>query len=169
VRLIYHLAVSLNGLATHPEGPDWLVPFAEAALVYLPRLLGEVDGLLMGRRTYEEALVLGWAYGEKPALVVSTKEGLGGPGKRVASPEEAIRLASTLGLTRLWLVGGPTLAQALLPQLSEVRLAYCPVVLEAGKPFLQGPLSLRLLGTEVLPGGVLLCRYRPQVSPTQGP
>lgn len=168
MRLIYHLAVSLNGLATHPEGPDWLAPFAKAALAYLPRLLSEVDGLLMGRRTYEEALALGWAYGEKPALVVSTREGLGGPGKRVASPEEALAVAGALGLTSLWLVGGPTLAQALLPHLSEVRLAYCPVVLEEGQPFLQGPLSLRFLGAEALPEGVLLCRYRPQALPAQG-
>lgn len=168
MRLIYHLAVSLNGIAAHPEGPAWLAPFAQAAQAYLPRLLSEVDGLLMGRRTYEEALALGWAYGEKPALVVSGKESLGGPGKQAASPEEALALASALGLRALWLVGGPTLAEALLPRLSEVRLAYCPVVLEEGKPFLRGPLSLRFLGAETLPEGVLLCRYRPQASPAQG-
>jgi len=75
-----YIATSLDGFIAREDGDiDWLnaaneiVPEGEDCGFFA--FMDSVDGLVMGRHTYEKVLSFGqWPYGEKPVIVLSRNE-----------------------------------------------------------------------------------------------
>jgi len=96
-----------------------------------------IDCYVLGSRTYEHALQLGWPYGDTPTVVITNRElpstrqsveFYSGDLKRLVSE----RLAPRFG--NIWLVGGAMLGQSFLRLglVDEIRLMIAPVSLGDG-------------------------------------
>ncbi|HEY3973391.1 MAG TPA: dihydrofolate reductase family protein [Candidatus Sulfotelmatobacter sp.] len=102
-------------------------------------VLQSIDCYVLGSRTYEHALELGWPYGDTPTVVVTNRE------LRSTSTRKTVefysgdlkRLVDEILAPRyrnIWLVGGAILAQSFLKLglLDEIRLMIAPVTLGDG-------------------------------------
>jgi dihydrofolate reductase len=96
-----------------------------------------IDCYVLGSRTYEHALELGWPYGDTPAVVVTGRklpkarasvEFYSGDLKALVNEKLAPRYRN------IWLVGGAMLAQSFLELglVDEIRLTIAPVLLGDG-------------------------------------
>jgi dihydrofolate reductase len=96
-----------------------------------------VDCYVMGSRTYEHALELGWDYGDTPTIVVTSRE-LSSARESVefyAGDLKALIREKLAGRFRnIWLVGGAMLGQRFLELglVDEIRLTIAPVLLGDG-------------------------------------
>ena len=145
LRITMHVVASLDGfIASKDNTVTWLE--AEGSL-YEPGVsisaeeaetfVKSVDCYVLGSRTYEHALQLGWPYGDTPTIVVSSRE----LPKARASVEfysgdlralVAQKLASRY--RNVWLVGGAMLCQRFLELglVNEIKLTIAPVLLGEG-------------------------------------
>ena len=96
-----------------------------------------IDCFVLGSRTYEHALELGWPYGDTPTIVITTRE-LPSTRKSVEFYSGDLKrlveeiLAPQYG--NIWLVGGAMLCQSFLRLglVDEIRLMIAPVILGDG-------------------------------------
>jgi dihydrofolate reductase len=96
-----------------------------------------IDCFVLGSRTYEHALVLGWPYGDTPTVVTTSRE-LPSTRKSIEFYSGDLKnlvdeiLAPRYG--NIWLVGGAVLCQDFLKfdLVDEIRLAIVPVLLGDG-------------------------------------
>lgn len=169
------LAISLDGYIARPDGGlDWLDhPGAAAEDHGYEAFVAGMDGIVMGRRTYETVLGFGaWPY-RLPCIVLSASmEGRPGtpPGapqaakvSRANSPEKAWAQASALGWRRVYVDGGETI-RAFLDRgmLTEMILTTVPVALGEGRPLFaprRRDLRLSLRETRSFPSGLVQSRY----------
>lgn len=99
--------------------------------------LESIDCYVLGSRTYEHALELGWPYGDTPTVVV-TKRRL--PSTRNSVEFYSGDLEKLIGerlaprYRNIWLVGGAILGQSFLRLglVDEIRLMIAPVTLGGG-------------------------------------
>ena len=100
-------------------------------------VLQSIDCYVLGSRTYEHALQLGWPYGDTPTVVVTnrklpssrkTVEFYSGDLKKLVNEILAPRFKN------IWMVGGAMLAQSFLRLglVDEIRLMVAPVLLGDG-------------------------------------
>lgn len=101
-------------------------------------VLQSIDCYILGSRTYEHALQLGWPYGDTPTVVVTSRElpsttretveFYAGDLKRLVHEKLAPRFQN------IWLVGGAVLSQSFLKLglVDEIRLIIAPVTLGHG-------------------------------------
>jgi dihydrofolate reductase len=100
-------------------------------------VLQSIDCYVLGSRTYEHALELGWPYGDTPTFVV-TKRKLPSTRKTVEFYSGDLnKFADEILAPRyrnVWLVGGAMLGQSFLKLglVDEVRLMIAPVLLGDG-------------------------------------
>jgi dihydrofolate reductase len=138
-----HVVSSLDGfIAKHDNSVSWLDISGE---VYergvseesAEELIRAIDCYVLGSRTYEHALQLGWPYGDTPTVVVTHRElpstrtsveFYSGDLKRLVDEILAPRYGN------IWLVGGAMLCQSFLRLglVDEIRLAVVPVLLGDG-------------------------------------
>jgi dihydrofolate reductase len=96
-----------------------------------------IDCFVLGSRTYEHALQLGWPYGDIPTVVITNRklpsvrksvEFYSGDLKKLVDEILAPRYGN------IWLVGGAMLCQSFLrlDLVDEIRLAIVPVLLGDG-------------------------------------
>jgi dihydrofolate reductase len=138
-----HVVSSLDGfIARNDNSISWLDIPTE---VYEPgvseesaaQLVGAIDCYVLGSRTYEHALQLGWPYGDTPTIVM-TSRGLPTTRKSVEFHSGDLRRLVEEVLTprfgNVWLVGGAMLSQSFLRLglVDEIRLAIMPVLLGDG-------------------------------------
>lgn len=96
-----------------------------------------IDCYVMGSRTYEHALQLGWVYGDTPTVVVTGRE-LPRIRKSVefysGDPNKLINEKLAPRYRNIWLVGGAMLSQSFLELglVDEIRLTIAPVLLGDG-------------------------------------
>ena len=96
-----------------------------------------IDCYVLGSRTYEHALELGWPYGDTPTVVVT--------GRKLPSTKRSVEFYSgdlktlvdeklTPRYRNIWLVGGAMLCQRFLELglVDEIRLTIAPVLLGDG-------------------------------------
>ena len=105
-----------------------------------------IDCYVMGSRTYEHALELGWPYGDTPAVVVTGRNlSLSRKSVEFYSGDLKTLVEEKLGpqYRNIWLVGGAMLCQRFLSLglVDEIRLTIAPVLLSDGLRLFDGPLT----------------------------
>lgn len=144
MKLTYYAAASLDGYIADTEGGvDWLdeVNVDHSGLGY-DAFYDSVDGLIMGRLTYEFILNYGsWPYDDKPTWIVTSQdvETLSGCNRQPASDlHGAYDQAMDMGLHHVWLVGGGQLASGLIADglLTHIQVTLMPIVLGDGIRFM---------------------------------
>jgi dihydrofolate reductase len=138
-----HVVSSLDGfIAKNDNSVSWLDTSGE---VYekgvsewsAGEVIRAIDCYVLGSRTYEHALQLGWPYGDTPTVVVTNRE-LPSTRKSVEFYSGDLkRLVDEILSPRygnIWLVGGAMLCQSFLSLglVDEIRLAVMPVLLGEG-------------------------------------
>lgn len=142
MKITYAVATSLDGFIARVDGDvSWLddvkIPAEETGL---EQFFASIDGLVMGRNTYDFVYNYGsWPYESKLTWVCSHREvpKLDGANLIVASnPAEVIAQASARSLKHLWLVGGGQLASSFLENgwITHISISEMPVRLGSGIP-----------------------------------
>lgn len=148
-KITVHMVSSLDGFAASGDGS---ISWFETSCTYergLPEedpeeFLKTVDCYVMGSRTYELALELsknyGWAYGDKPTIVLTRRE-LPKERKNIEFHSGDLKRFADDKLKpkyrNVWVVGGPMLVNEFirLRLADEVRVSILPVLLGEGLPF----------------------------------
>ena len=137
-----HMVASLDGfIAKKDNSISWMDSpgdvYENGVTADGAEVLQSIDCYVLGSRTYEHALQLGWPYGDTPTVVVTSRElpstrksveFYSGDLKRLVGEVLAPRYA------HIWLVGGAILAQSFLRLglVDEIRLMIAPVTLGEG-------------------------------------
>ncbi|HWE39424.1 MAG TPA: dihydrofolate reductase family protein [Isosphaeraceae bacterium] len=166
-RICYQVAMSLDGYIAAPDGNfDWIVHDPE---IDFGALFARFDTLLMGRKTFEDALARGGSVtmpGMTAVVVSRTLRPEDHPGVTILADDlEATisRLRSQPGKD-IWLFGGGSLFRTLLDArlVDTVEVAIIPVLLGGGTPLLPPPAGgakLRLLGSRTYGTGIVSLQY----------
>jgi dihydrofolate reductase len=144
-RVTMHVVASLDGfIARKDNSVSWL---EDGGSVYeagvslseeeVEAFVKAIDCYVMGSRTYELALELGWPYGDTPVVVVTGREW---PAARKSVEFYAGDLKALVKenlaprFRNIWLVGGAMLCQRFLELglVDEIRLTVAPVLLGDG-------------------------------------
>jgi dihydrofolate reductase len=153
-RVTLHVVSSLDGfIARKDNSVSWLevngsvyeagisISEEEAAT-----FVKAIDCYVLGSRTYEHALELGWPYGDTPTVVVTSREWpparesvefYSGDLKTLVDVKLAPRFQN------IWLVGGAMLCQRFLELdlVDKIRLTIAPVLLGDGLRLFGGSLT----------------------------
>jgi len=170
------IATSLDGFIARVDGSiDWLLQ-AQATVppgedCGYQAFMNTVDGLVMGRKTFEQALDFDpWPYTGKQVVVLS-RQGVAVPAALCDSvsvsaeaPADLLARLSAAGARRLYIDGGQTIQGFLRAGLiDELIITVIPVLLGAGRP-LFGPLdadvALTHVETRAYPFGFVQSHYR---------
>jgi dihydrofolate reductase len=177
-KLIYSMAVSLDGYIVGPDGRhDWSAPDEELHLFHNEQSK-ELGGHLMGRRLYED--MLPWEIAQQhgdtrtefaevwsaiPKVVFSTTLTAVQGNARLARGTVAEEVATLRAQTGKDIsVGGAGLAASMirLGLIDEYRLFVNPVLVGGGVPFFPGleqAVTLELLETRTFGSRVVYIRY----------
>jgi dihydrofolate reductase len=148
-----HVVSSLDGfIAKKDNSVSWM----DSGCVYkagvsisaeeIAAFIKSIDCYVLGSRTYEHALELGWPYGDTPVVVVTSREWP----KARKSVEFYSGDLNTLVEEKLapryqniWLVGGAMLSQRFLELglVDEIKLTIAPVLLGEGLRLFGGSLK----------------------------
>ena len=178
-RVTIHMAASLDGFIARKDGSvDWLETSDKfeggdtMAPEFVEAFLKTIDCYVMGSRTYETALAfeargLGWAYGDKPTFVLTSRELRKTRGTvEFYSGELALlvneRLKPNFG--SIWFVGGGEVSGECLRQglADEVRYSIMPILIGEGISFFDGldkDVALHLLEVKAYESGMVALRY----------
>lgn len=142
MKITYHAAASQDGFIARDNGDvSWLDDMnLSPEETGLAEFFADIDGLVMGRKTYDFVRSYGsWPYEDKPGWVCTHNEiaVLEGATLRVASDIDIVlSQAAGLNLHHLWLVGGGQLASSFLDRglITHVSIAEMPIRLGQGIP-----------------------------------
>jgi len=166
----YGAACSLDGFIARPDGGvDWLIMTADARRVmadYWPR----VDTVLMGRKTWDQAVAMGGAGGGKGvSTYVFSRTMTKDPAKGVTLVREDagafVRKLKRRKGKDICVMGGGDFARSLFGAgvIDEIGLNVHPVLLGSGIPLFLDPgrqVNLRLVECRPMQKGCVLVRYR---------
>ena len=178
-RVTIHMAASLDGFIARKDGRvDWLETSDEFAggdsmdPGFVEAFIKTIDCYVMGSRTYETALNFeakgfGWAYGDKPTFVLTSREL---PRKRDTVEFCSGDLAQFVNgrlrsaFRSIWFVGGSVVsAECLrLGLADEIRYSILPILIGDGIPFfekLDRDIALHLVGVKAYKSGMVELRY----------
>jgi dihydrofolate reductase len=140
-----HVVSSLDGFIARKDNTvSWLDSPQDAYERGVPEGSAEgvanvIDCFVLGSRTYEHALQLGWPYGDTPTVVITNRE-LPSARKSVEFYSGDLKKLVDVTLApryrKIWLVGGAMLCQSFLTLglVDEIRLSIAPVLLGDGLP-----------------------------------
>jgi dihydrofolate reductase len=169
-KLIYHVAVTLDGFIADADGQFPLGALeGDHVTDYLATLKEHYDCVLMGRRTYEVGLAFGVTdpYPYLDSYVFSRSLGKS-PNERVkVIAEGGVDLVRSLKASPgkdIYLCGGAELASHLLEAklVDEIWLKLNPLLFGRGlslAPLLGGPRALQLIESKRYASGVMLLKY----------
>ena len=178
-RVTIHMAASLDGFIARKDGSvDWLETSDEFAAgdsldqEFVEAFLKTIDCYVMGSRTYETALNfeakgLGWAYGDKPTFVLTTREL---PRTRDTVEFHSGDLAQFVNkrlrtsFRSIWFVGGGVVSGECLRLglADEVRYSILPILIGDGIRFfekLDRDIALHLEEIKAYKSGMVELRY----------
>lgn len=153
MKVTYYAASSLDGYIAKSDGDvSWIdeivTNFEETDY---DEFFATVDGLVMGRKTYEFVKDYGsWPYGNKLVWVCTTGniEAMEGCNLQTGNtPEEVFNQAKEMDVNHLWLVGGGRLASSFIEKnlLTNISVSLMPVILGGGiKLFGELPIHVRI-------------------------
>jgi len=149
-----HMVASLDGfIAKKDNSVSWLnstgavydagVSLSETEAATFVKT---IDCYVLGSRTYEHALELGWPYGDTPTVVVTGREW---PRTRKSVEcysgdlKKLVDVKLRARYRNIWLVGGARLCQRFLELglVDEIRLTIAPVLLGQGLRLFDGCLT----------------------------
>lgn len=137
-----HVVSSLDGFIAKDNSVAWLDSSGDAYEKGVSEnnpddAVTTIDCFVLGSRTYEHALQLGWPYGDTPTVVLTSRE-LPSIRKSVefysGDPKKLVDEILAPRYANIWLVGGAMLCQSFLrlDLVDEIRLAIVPVLLGDG-------------------------------------
>jgi len=168
-----YVAVSLDGFIARPDGDiEWLHQWPDIGDDYgYGAFVQSVDGLIIGRGTFEKVLSFGtWPY-EKPVVVLSrTLDPEAIPpdrGDRVRimdlTPEAVLDVLRREGWQRAYVDGGELIQSFLVSDLiADLTITRIPILIGAGRPLfghLPQDIMLTHLETTSYPSGFVQSRY----------
>ena len=157
-KVTIHMVSSLDGYIVKKDGS---VAWLETSDNYEAGVDGEdpeeflktIDCYVIGSRTYEHALTLGWPYGDKPTIVLTHRDlsadrasiqFRSGDLERLVNEELKPRYKS------IWLCGGAAVVKEFLRLrlADEVCMTIAPIIIGDGVPFfdrvgIESPLHLK--------------------------
>ena len=178
-RVTIHMAASLDGFIARKDGRvDWLETSDEFEAgeslepEFVEAFLKTIDCYVMGSRTYETALNfeakgLGWAYGDKPTFVLTSRNL---PRTRDTVEFYSGDLAQFVNerlrreFDSIWFVGGGAVCGECLRRglADEIRYSILPILIGEGIPFFENlgrDVSLHLAETKAYKSGIVELRY----------
>jgi dihydrofolate reductase len=182
------MAASLDGFIARKDGSvDWMETadeFADGDTMdpeFVAAFLATIDCYVMGSRTYETALGfeaqgLGWAYGDKPTFVLTTRDL---PRSRDSIEFCSGDLAELVNerlrpaFRSIWFAGGGAVSAECLRRglADEVRYSVLPVLIGDGIPFFGGldeDVALHLAEVKAYKSGTVALCYEVRGA-AQGP
>jgi dihydrofolate reductase len=187
-RVTIHMAASLDGFIARKDGSvDWLETsdeFAGGEILepgFVEAFLKTIDCYVMGSRTYEtamgfEAKGLGWAYGDKPTFVLTSRD--------LPRTRDNVEFYSgdltqfVNGRLRprfrnIWFVGGGVVCGECLRLglADEVRYSILPIVIGDGIQFferLDQDVLLHLTEVKAYKSGTVELRYEVRLDSRRG-
>ena len=140
-----HMVSSLDGyIAGRDNSVSWLEtsgieyePGVSVSAEEAAAFVKTIDCYVLGSRTYEHALELGWPYGDTPTIVVTSRQ-LPSATKNVEFYSGDLGALVEMNLAprfrNIWLVGGAILCHRFLELglVSEIKLTVAPVLLGEG-------------------------------------
>lgn len=169
------IATSLDGfIARTDDSLDWLMKHdSGGADTGYETFIDGMDGIVMGRGTFETVLGFGgdWPY-SKPVVVLSRSlapEGIPEALRHrvevsAAAPAELMAALDARGWRRVYVDGGQVIRSFLAAGLiAEMAITVAPVLIGAGKPLfgdLAGDIDLDLVAVRSIPPGFVQIRYR---------
>jgi dihydrofolate reductase len=169
VKASVFIGTSLDGFIARANGDfDFLPPGGGEPHGY-DEFMATVDGLVIGRKTFETVLTLDtWPYGEKPVFVLSTRllapTPVGAVVERMSgAPDEIVSQLATRGIQHIYVDGGITIQRFLQAGLIQrLIITRVPVLIGAGIP-LFGAVShdilLRHVETRQYASGLVQSEY----------
>lgn len=153
LNITIHLACSLDGIIAKSNND---IAWMETSSSYengsdlspeqIAGFLSSIDCYVMGSKTYEHAMALavsyGWAYGDTPVVVLSSRNLPKINDKVTIVSGELAALTHGLQTSQyknVWVVGGALLAQSFLREklADQLRLSIIPIVLGDGLALFQ--------------------------------
>jgi dihydrofolate reductase len=191
-RVTIHMVASLDGFIARKDGRvDWLETSDEFAAgetmtsEAVQAFLQNIDCYVMGSRTYETALSFeakgfGWAYGDKPTFVLTTRAL-----PRIRDTVEfysgdlgqLVNVRLRRAFRSIWFVGGGVVSTECLrlDLADEVRYSIVPILIGDGIRFfekVERDVPLHLAETKAYKNGTVELSYevrRSPVDPAPGP
>jgi dihydrofolate reductase len=178
-RVTIHMVASLDGFIARKDGRvDWLDTSdhfeggATMTAEFVEEFLETIDCYVMGSRTYETALAfeakgLGWAYGDKPTVVLTSRQ-LPKTRENVEfySGDLAALVDQRLkpNFRSIWFVGGGHVSGECLRRglADEVRYSIMPIVIGDGVSFFEGldrDVPLHLVEVKAYQSGMVALRH----------
>ena len=178
-RVTIHMAASLDGFIARRDGSvDWMETSDKfeggdtMTPEFVEAFLKTIDCYVMGSRTYETALDfeakgLGWAYGDKPTFVLTSRE-LRKVRDTVEfySGELALLVDERLkpNFRSIWFVGGGAVSGECLRLglADEVRYSIMPILIGDGISFFEGldkDVALHLVEVKAYESGMVALRH----------
>lgn len=156
--VVIHMVASLDG---YIEGEDGDISWMESSSAYekgisdeeseklSKEVLASIDCYVVGSRTYEMAVRLGWPYGDTPIYVLTTrnlskhKESVNFFNGDVAELIDNLKKQ----FNGIWAVGGSVVVRELLDRqlADEICISFTPYILGKGKPFFENIANERAL------------------------
>lgn len=140
LKITYYAATSSDGFIAREDGDvSWLDDVEiEEDETGLEEFFASVDGLVMGRATYDFVFNYGsWPYEDKPSWVCTSNElqALDGANLSVCQTvDDVIKEAKAENLKHLWFVGGSELGSAFLEKglITHLSISEMPIKLQSG-------------------------------------
>ncbi len=160
---IVYIATSLDGYIARKDGNlDWLMesPNPDKSDYGFSAFLDRIDGLLMGRSTFETVVGFGqWPY-TKPVFVLSSTmkklpDGYQDKARIVNGDlRDVIKSLNKDGIKKIYVDGGKTIQSLLeLDLIDEMIITRVPILLGSGIPLfgdMKNEIKFRLVDTEIL-------------------
>lgn len=173
-KIIYCAATTFDGFIASEDGTvDWIQMDDDArkeVVEVLSKFFESIDTLLMGRKTYEEAIKSPhdhYPSGKKRYVFSRTLKTSSHPEVEIISENAAefIRGLKNQHGKDIWFAGGGNLAQTLFNEdlVDEIRLGVHPVLLGSGIrlfPKINQQVDLELMESKAHKGGGLSVSYR---------
>ncbi len=162
-----YIAVSLDGYIAREDGSlDWLDRVGGFNEDYgFQGMLGSIDAVILGRKTYEVASTVPDPYPGKRVIVLSNHLSFIKQGAELYSGDldDLLLKLGREGIKHVWVDGGLTISQFLASQkVDTVTLSIIPVILGSGIPLfnvLGKEIPCRLISSQSYSSGLVQLNY----------